>query len=234
MSDPKKLLFVSHDRNTPGDYVLFGESVSKAVLGGDPTVYYLNSAKEGVHDPGVIIRTIKEHVQKYGTLKELMIDGHGMPNYIGITAPLNTEGFLYDLSKLQKELGIKIADRILFAGCRVFADLDFGDVSFYKRIAKDLKAEVVGATNIVTTHFPLPLTPGMFGHFVEFTPEGIVRRDRLNAPIMSWIDHHTDMETRKAEKSQDEMWLASELHPDSTPTVRRHNPGKERGRDDSH
>lgn len=220
--DRKKLLFVSMDRNDPKDYSELGEQGVIAALGGNPTVYHLDSAKEGVHDPGVIIRTIREHVKKYGTLKELMIDGHGYTNHMGLTAPIETETFLYDLTKLQDELGIKIADRIEFGGCRVFADLDKAEVGFYKKIAKDLNAEVVGSTTLVfPTPIPVlgPLGPSLSGHFIKFTPEGSVKEDKLNTPITTKYNHLTRSES-KADKPTDEIWLASELHPTSTPIAK--------------
>jgi len=102
--DPKKLLFMSFDRNDKRDYpdpslVPFFEKTGVAAISGhvaaagygrQPTIYHLNSAKEGTHDPGAIYRTIVEHVKKYGPLSELMIDGHGETNQIGQTAPLRT------------------------------------------------------------------------------------------------------------------------------------------------
>ena len=179
------MLFVLADKNNPerfdhntqswvGDYSDIFDKGAIGEMGGNPTIYYLNSAKEGVHDPGVVIRTIREHVQKYGTLKELRISGHGNKTSIGKSADLNLNLFLNDLEQLQKEAGFKIADRIVFHGCGVFGNFFQDDEETYKKHAKQLGAEIAGATTIVYG------SDG--GRFVEFTPDGSVKRDRLDNP----------------------------------------------------
>jgi len=233
--DPRKMLFLSFDKNNPqaldwrtwqsrGDYNPDIERGDVAAMGANPTIYHLNSAKEGISDPGVVIRTIREHVRKYGTLKEPMIDGHGFTNHIGLTAPIFTENFLYDVFKLQQELGTKIADRIVFGGCRVFADLGSGDVAYYKNIARDLHAEIVGAT---TTTYSDPSRP--VGRFVKFTPDGVVKRDQLDTPIRFWLENQ--LSPGSSNKPQDGAWLASELHPNPTPSSAVRNNAIKRGDD---
>lgn len=213
--DPKQLLFLSFDKNDKGDYDSPYEKADVAAMAGfaaaaghgrQPTIYHLNSAKEGVHDPGVIIRTIREHVKKYGTLSELMIDGHGNTNQIGHSAPLSTVKFLADMTDLHRELGIKLADRIVFGGCRVFADLNNEDVLFYKDVARKLDAEIVGATSIVGG--------ASAGRFVQFTPDLTVKRDRLDSPFGLWMhcllmpDDAKDVQNI----AKDEAWFTRELN----------------------
>jgi hypothetical protein len=208
--DPKKVLFMDFDKNDKGDYpdpalVPFFEKVGVAAISGllaetgyrkQPTIYHLNSAKEGVHDTRVIYRTIEEHLKKYGPIEELMIDGHGEKNRIGTTAQMEAWGFLQEMVYLQKKLGIKPAKRIVFYACDVFADLSPQDVRRYKHLAKELGAEVVGATTEVA---------GNTGRFAQFTPEGTVKRDRLDSPLGVWIQR---MQMPKG-RGEDDMWVQS-------------------------
>ncbi len=70
-------------------------------------------------------------------------------------------------------------------------------------MAHKLGAEVVGATSNVY---------GTNGRFVQFTPEGSVKRDRLYSPVDLWVnrlfrgDHTTP-------NPQDEAWFERELNP---------------------
>ena len=184
-SDKKRMLFVLADKNNPahfdettrswiGDYSDIFDKGVIGEMGGNPAIYYLNSAQEGIHDPGVVIRTIREHVHKYGTLKELMISGHGNKTSIGKSADLNLNLFLNDLEQLQKDAGLKIADRIVFNGCGVLGNFFPDDEESYKKHAKQLGAEIAGATTIVYG------SDG--GRFVKFTPDGTVKRDRIDNP----------------------------------------------------
>jgi hypothetical protein len=178
--DPKKVLFVSYDKNAPlvtdtsgkqhGDYDKMFEPADVGILGGNPTMYYLNSAKEGIHDPEVIIRTLKEHAKKYGTIDEVMISGHGNRNSIGQSAPLDTRWFLSELNQAENELGIKIANKIDFEGCEVFRELTPQDVALYKGYAKLLQVDIVAPTTELVT---LSNMKGYIeGHYWEFTKEG--------------------------------------------------------------
>jgi hypothetical protein len=225
--DPQKLLFMSLDKSDKQDYpnpslVPFFEKVGVAASAGllavagyrrQPTIYHLNSAKEGTHDTRVIYHTIEEHLKKYGPLEELMIDGHGEKNKIGRTAQIEAWGLLQQMVVLQEKLGIKPAKRIVFYACDVFADLSPNDVRRYKSLAKQLGAEVVGATTTVV---------GSAGRFVQFTPEGTVKRDRLDSPIGVWM-HRLQMPKGMGEndmwmQSRHEAWLTRELNGQQKPT----------------
>jgi hypothetical protein len=209
-SDPTKLLFMSFDKNKPDDYSPNFEKVDVDLMGGNPTVYYGRDATiEGKYlYPNDLVRILREHVQKYGSLKELMIDGHGRTNHEGWVADLDTEQFLREVKTMQKDLGLKVADRIEFIGCSVFAGLSAGDVEFYKRIAQDLKAQIVGST---TPTF-IKYNPGGIltasGHYWEFTPEGEVQKDRLYDADWEKLHLMSDPEF-----ARDEIWLGRELHP---------------------
>jgi hypothetical protein len=225
-NDPKKLLFVSSDKNDPlvkngfsqkGDYEPGLETAGVAAMGGRPFVYHLNSAREGVHDPKVIIRTIREHVKKYGTLKELMIDGHGDTNVIGVSAPLVTVLLFSDIKDLERELGIKVVDRIVFGGCRVFAGLDEGMVNIYKDAARELNTEIVGSTTLAHGS-----PRGVVGHFVQFTPQGTVKEDPILVDRGNALDNYVSDLLFHENRSSDEAWLKKELSP---ATAQQHRPG---------
>ena len=180
-SDPTKLLFMSFDKNKPDDYSPNFEKVDVELMGGNPTVYYGRDATVEGKDlyPDDLVRILREHVQKYGPLKELMIDGHGRTNHEGWVADLDTEQFLREVKAMQEDFGLKVADRIEFVGCSVFAGLSAGDVEFYKRMAQDLKAQIVGSTTPTFVKYKLGGSLTASGHYWEFTPAGEIQKDRL-------------------------------------------------------
>ena len=181
--DPKKLLFMSFDyRDMKNDYRDgFEEGFNRKLSesnGFPPTIYHLNSAREGVNDPGVIPRTVKAHVEKYGHLNALMVSGHGRSNHLGISAPLDSRKFLKDMMLLQTQLqekygpDFKLVDRIEFGACQVFNNLSTDDIRFYKDAAKKLGAEISGPTTLL---YPTEEKSG--ARVIEFTPSGKVRYD---------------------------------------------------------
>src|ERR1700733_9900200 len=114
-----------------------------------------------LHTPGhvaekTILSAIKGQVEKYGTLKEIVIDSHGSPNRLYATydnklAPdtvIDTSHFLNEIQNMQKELGTKITDRIVFTGCDVMTDLSPEWVDYYRNQAKNLGTEIVGNTSL--------------------------------------------------------------------------------------
>jgi hypothetical protein len=215
-SDPTKLLFMSFDKNRPGDYSPTFEKVDVDLMGGNPTVHYDRDATiEGKHlYPDDLVRVLREHVQKYGPLKELMIDGHGRTNHEGLVADLDTEQFLREVKTMQEDLGLKVADRIEFVGCSVFAGLSAEDVEFYKLMAQDLKAHIVGSTTPTFVEHNPGGSLTASGHYWEFTPDGDVQKDRLYDAQWEKLHLMSDPDFAK-----DETWLARELHPLPMPVV---------------
>jgi hypothetical protein len=209
-SDPTKLLFMSFDKNKPDDYSPNFEKVDVDLMGGNPTVYYGRDATLEGKDlyPDDLVRILREHLQKYGPLKELMIDGHGRTNHEGRVADLDTEQFLREVKTMQEDFGLKVADRIEFVGCSVFAGLSAGDVEFYKRMAQDLKAQIVGSTTPTFVKYNPGGSLTASGHYWGFTPDGEVQKDRLYDP--DWEKLHLMSDPEFAEE---ESWLIRELHP---------------------
>jgi hypothetical protein len=206
-SDPTKLLFLSFDKNRTDDYSSDFEKVDTSLMGGNPTVYYGRDATvEGKRlYPNDLVRILREHLQRYGPLKELMIDGHSRSNHVGQVADLDTEQFLREVKIMQGAFGWKVADRIEFVGCSVFAGLSVGDVEFYRRMAQDLKAQIVGST---TPTFVKHIPEGRLtasGHYWEFTPYGEIQQDRLYDA--DWERLHL---TSDPEFAQKENWVAGE------------------------
>ena len=208
--DPAKLLFLSFDKNRTDDYNPNFEKVDVYLMGGHPTVYYGRDATfEGKHlYPDDLVRILREHLQKFGPLKELMIDGHGRTNHEGRVADLDTEQFLREVKRMQEELGLPVADRIEFVGCSVFAGLSVGDVEFYKRMAQALKAHIVASTTpTFVKHNPDGRLTAS-GHYWAFTPYGEIQKDRLYDADWEQLHLVSDPEFAK-----EETWIARESHP---------------------
>jgi len=78
---------------------------------------------------------------------------------------MSTHSFLKKLLVAQKEMGIPIAKRIVFAGCAVFTNLSWRDVINYRGIAQYLGADIVGSTSYYAAGI---------GKMVNFTSDGRV------------------------------------------------------------
>lgn len=218
--DPAYLLLMCYDRNHPwkfnwttkrseGDYIPGTEQVAAKALGGNPTIFFLSGQNEGALAAGVLIQQIERHVKTRGTLKVLRISGHGHTNHIGMGPHIDTRQFLGAVRNLQHLLGTKVADRIELDGCDIFAGLSDRDVATYKNLASELGADIVGPTSFVE---------GMddSGRFVAFAPDGVVKRDRRDCPIETWILHKAlTLSGSRAWKednvAQNEAWLVREL-----------------------
>jgi hypothetical protein len=147
---------------------------------GDVDVHEMTSCKDD-REMACIIDTVREHVKKYGTLGEIRLGGHGDSESIGSSLvghsdDLDLQGFLFRLQQLQTELGIKIADRVVFSGCEVFTNLTPEDVNFYRDAAKILGSEIAGPTSTGAVAYGVMHA----ARYVRFTPNGKVERD----PIM--------------------------------------------------
>lgn len=145
-----------------------------------------------------IIRTIENHVKRNGTVKEIIISGHGgycQVNGGDAESVVDVSKLLNDLVSLEKKIGKKITNRIVFDGCRVFAELTDEKINTYSKFAKEHKIEIVGSTSDITdslfTHA---------GRFVEFTTNGKIIRDAkrdcpynlysLSGNDISWTDYY--------------------------------------------
>ncbi len=172
--------------------------------------------QKGVADKWVI-DTLRKHVRKYGAIQELIINGHGSSNWIGshhreIRLP-NIEGFVAHIGDLEKELGVKIANRVVFHGCSTFSELTDGQIKYFRDFAKEHKMELVGATSM-EFQGRWAVIPRL-GRIVQFSPTGEIIRDKLDSkwnPLAnlgvdtSWTDAylgHTLEEGAALRKSQD-------------------------------
>ena len=169
----------------------------------EATVFYVAKNNNGNAEK-YILKKLKEQVEKFGTLDELMIEGHGRSESQGSRFGDN-EINIYDLikgiEKIEKELGKKITNRIVFAGCSTFGELNNNRVGFYREFAKEHNMEIVGSTCIA-------LTPA-YTRFVQFTPKGDVRWDKLDSKYFppgfvherNWADYHIGHTQEDAEKA---------------------------------
>ncbi len=85
-----------------------------------------------------IERVLKEHIKKYGTIKEIVIAGHGVPGTMNAEDGYHkifTNDVLYNIAEIEKETGIKVTDRIVFAGCRTFSELEDEEIRLYRNYA---------------------------------------------------------------------------------------------------
>lgn len=159
---------------------------------------------------GLVLSELKAHVEKYGTLEELVINGHGSTgkmNAKGGYNKIDIEYLLADIEKIEKEIGKKITNRIVFSGCNTFSKLDGNDIKFYRDYADRNNVQIVGTTSISAS----TLLRSDIGRYVQFTPKGEVKRDQLDTQYSlsialegddrSWIDYHLGKSHEEAERA---------------------------------
>jgi hypothetical protein len=99
-----------------------------------------------------IIASIRAHVKEHGTIPELRFGGHGSSNRLFFGADnvrLYTDELINGIHALQKELGIKIADKVTFQGCNTFTEMSPEWVDYYRKMSKKLGTELIGTTNFL-------------------------------------------------------------------------------------
>lgn len=177
----------------------------------NPTVYDLNKITKGRNEKDAtanVLSIIKEHVKKYGTLDELVIEGHGSKEKMSSGKTelnnIDIENILYHLLDLEKELGKKITNRTVFSGCSTFFELKNDEIRVYREFAKEHKIQIVGSTSTTRSGEGYSI-----GRFVQFTTEGRVIRDKLDTRYnlyalenndTSWIDNHLGKTQEEIEK----------------------------------
>ncbi|MBN8669508.1 MAG: hypothetical protein J0L80_02405 [Chitinophagales bacterium] len=139
-----------------------------------------------------ILQIIKNHVQKYGTIEEIRIVGHGSQEWVHSERDssggerLSTGLFLIDLEQLGKDIGVKITNRIVFDACQTFVSLNDTEIRYYSEYAKKYKVQIVGTTSNTET---LPVL-GLYiraGRYVQFSPNGKIIWDKLDAPYKAFF-----------------------------------------------
>ena len=144
----------------------------------DAVVLYPDS-KETPHN---IVNRIEEQVKAYGTLDEVLIESHAGSQTLLFDAKKTAklEHILDGIAAIQHRLGIKVADRIVFASCSLFCNMTNAQVKAYREWAQRYGISLVGTT----TTFLKGLS---VASFVQFTPDGRVIRDRLSASSLNPI-----------------------------------------------
>jgi hypothetical protein len=126
-----------------------------------------------------ILHIIKVQVQKYGTIKEIRIVGHGADGIIGMESQIEIDHFLHSIKNLERDLKVKIADRIVFDACNTFSRTSDDKIKFYSDFAKDHHMQIVGTTSLSSEHDVLGLHVHS-GRYVQFSPNGKIIRDELD------------------------------------------------------
>jgi hypothetical protein len=197
MTDPKKLMFITEDvGKEPGEEFTLLHRISPDATIIHPSSKYVASA---------IVSTIEGQVKKFGTLKEIVIAAHGMPNMMSVhrsggdvATLIDMRGLLGELAQSQKQHGTKIADRIVFLGCNTLTEETPEQIEMYRNLAKQLGTQIVGTTSLEVGG------PLQVARFVQFTPNGQVIRDPLDDSVFNrslsailskegsdaWVDCH--------------------------------------------
>jgi hypothetical protein len=125
-----------------------------------------------------ILEKIETQVRQAGTLKTLTLDSHASPGSLSLTEGGKEVGmshFLASLDHLEKKLGKKIAERIVFMGCNTFSEMSVKAVEDFRFWAGAHQTALVGTVSFTISYVTQP------GHYVQFTPEGGVIKD----PVLS-------------------------------------------------
>jgi len=187
ISDPKKLLIMTPGVANLNDRM---QTLASAAPGGVikdiPSHEFLKE----------LLDATRQQVQTNGTLKVLAVKTHGSSKGMDAessssdpTTETSLQDFFEGIRNLQKELGQKVADRIVLESCLVMTDLDAGDVKLLRETAKALGTDIVGATSI---RYGGDLQAGPM---VRFGSDGSVSSDpltktsfrHLEAQFGSWL-----------------------------------------------
>ena len=137
---------------------------------------------------GNALAQVRAYVETHGTLKNLTIVGHGDTLEIASEKKANElkiigiPDFLEGLKIIQSDLGKKVAERIVFDACDTMTHPSPAAVEYMRDSAKDLGAQIVGATTEVhyVDNGPGKAQPKA-GLIVQFSPDRTVHRDKLSA-----------------------------------------------------
>jgi len=172
----------------------------------NPTIYDISNLGVSTGDvneqsmESLLMKILKEQVEKNGTIEEIRFRGHGGSGNIGAKSGkyyILTCNFLDEVAKLEKELGTKIVNRIVFDGCNTFSALNDYFINYYSEYAKKHEVQIVGATSETESFAGLS---AHIGRFVQFAPDGNIIRDTLDTrfnPLTlllendrSWTDYY--------------------------------------------
>jgi len=176
----------------------------------NPTIYDIDELQQDKNKSTTefIKNKLREHCKKYGTVNEIIITSHGSPGHMSSKEDyykINPPGILFAIRDIEEELGIKVTNRIVYAGCSTFSNLQDNTIDFYRDFAQKHHMEIVGLTSKETVIAALGST-FRAGRYVQFTPNGNVTWDKLDTPNnpfallgndKSWTDYfvgHTQEE----------------------------------------
>lgn len=158
----------------------------------------------GNHSTEHVLNHALVYAQQHGTMDQLVIDGHS--NVMKASSLGFIEDFLEELEAFEEKHQIKIAKRIVFAGCRTFgfdhvpkdmtARADEA-VNYLREYATRRQVELVGSTTLTGNN----VLGHRFGRFVHFTTDGTIERDKKFDPCgptnllffsskESWVKRH--------------------------------------------
>lgn len=197
MPDPKKVVIdiFDHDRLQHKIGANAQNSVDNYMP--DAKVYSTDEQNQGEYATTRrdIMDTIRQHVAEYGTIDELMISGHGGPYDLSLENAVRADigDLLMDMKILEKELGVKICDRLVFSSCHAFSEMTPGHILYTRDMAIDMGMEIVGTTSTLSSSFG-----DMAAGYMVFTPEGELKLDKYNEEWISfmpidqaeWRDHY--------------------------------------------
>lgn len=188
----------------------------------NPSIYEVSEYFEGksVRDEGVL-EILTEHVKKYGTIDEVIIVGHGETRRMSSKSLLtlfddeeNKIGIpfmIHGLDKAGKGINQKITERIVFDGCRTFAELDDKGVQYYREYAEKYQLQIVGTTSSLFSGYGSHVA-----RYIQFTPKGEVIRDKLDSryhplAIIGNTLEWTDCFLNKTQEEGEKLWKEKEL-----------------------
>ena len=128
-----------------------------------------------------LLQKAEDYAKTHGTLDELTIVAHGKPNRVMPagpgTAAVDAKDVLSKLAAFQEKQHIKIANRIVFLSCNLFSGLSPQDVKDYRTLSHRLGADITAPTNEYVDG------PYQYGRMTMISPDGVVKRDRLDIPV---------------------------------------------------
>ncbi len=161
-----------------------------------PGTLLITPTKEesGVAALNFVLDTAFDYAKRKGTMSQLVISDHGSPMHMDNIGYIRQ--FLRAIERREKETGIKLTDRIVFAGCNIF-DIEGAKeensrhgtvetavviselIPWLRDYAMSRDMELVGTTTLLSNQH-LGFASLSRGRWVVFSPTGEIKRDRLD------------------------------------------------------
>jgi hypothetical protein len=183
----KKVFFQLRSEHESREKNANGAGSTKAALCPDAAHYRLDDCATPDDSFACMKAALTEHIKKYGTLDELVIDAHGSPEHfssqyykdcMSVYSNINHDGLIDMLREIEQETGIKVANKVTISGCSIFTNLSDEYIAHYRQKADKLNI------NLSST---LRLTCAGYGSyscdFAMFTHDGQVVKDTEHSQI---------------------------------------------------